>query len=81
ERTIQGTLGRGLARGPRVRSGATVYFHNGTPAGRYVGPGITLGAERAGGSAPAAGAGPDTICVVAPVEGRLCFARADVEPR
>ena len=72
-----GTLGRGPARGLRVRSGAAVYFHDGTLAGRYVGPGIKLEAEPAG-DTPAADADSGKVCVVAPVEGGLCFARADL---
>ncbi len=74
-----GTLGRGPARGPRVRSGAAVYFHDGTPAGRYVGSGITLEDEPAGSSPAAAGDDSGKVCVIAPVEGGLCFARADLE--
>lgn len=75
----RGTLGRGSARGPRVRSGAAVYFHDGTLAGRYLGSGITLEDEPAGRSTPAADADSGKVCVAAPVEGGLCFARADLE--
>ncbi len=74
-----GTIGSGPARGPRVRSGAAVYFHDGTLAGRYVGSGITLKDEPAGSSTPAADANSGKVCVAAPVEGGLCFARADLE--
>ena len=66
-------------RGPRVRSGAAVYFHDGTLAGRYVGSGITLKDEPAGSSTSAADADSGKVCVAAPVEGGLCFARADLE--
>jgi hypothetical protein len=74
-----GRLGRGPARGPRVRSGTAVYFHDGTLAGRYVGSELTLEDEPAGTSTPAADANSSKVCVAAPVEGGLCFARADLE--
>jgi hypothetical protein len=78
EQSVGGTLGRLPGRGPRVRSGAAVFFHDGTRAGRYVGAGITLEDEPPGGS-PVASADAGQVCVAAPVEGGLCFARADLE--